>query len=88
MTVLAEVAFPKCIVPVKYVTKLTAILKVVNLSKASTTEPRKRKKKNQNPKKKKNRVFLIKYIREDMRPRIMAALVQPPVADRTAGRPL
>lgn len=35
VTVLAEAALPKCITPVKYVTKLTAIPNVVNLSHAS-----------------------------------------------------
>jgi hypothetical protein len=38
VTVLAEEAFPKCIVPVKYVTKFTAMPIVVNLSHASTPE--------------------------------------------------
>lgn len=36
VTVLAEVAFPRCIEFVKYVTRLTAIPSVVNLSHAST----------------------------------------------------
>ena len=38
VTVLAEVAFPKCMVPVKYVTKFTAIPSVVSLSTASPPE--------------------------------------------------
>lgn len=38
VTVLAELALPKCIVPVKYVTKFTATPIVVNLSHASTPE--------------------------------------------------
>ena len=38
VTVLAELALPKCIVPVKYVTRLTAIPSVVNLSQASTPD--------------------------------------------------
>jgi len=38
VTMLAEEAFPKCIVPVKYVTKFTAMPIVVNLSHASTPE--------------------------------------------------
>lgn len=40
VTVFAELAFPKCIVPVKYVTKFTAIPKVANLSHASTPKKR------------------------------------------------
>lgn len=36
VTMLAEEALPKCIVPVKYVTKFTAMPIVVNLSHAST----------------------------------------------------
>jgi hypothetical protein len=35
VTVLAEVALPRCIVPVRYVTRLTAIPSVVSLSIAS-----------------------------------------------------
>lgn len=35
VTVLAAVALPKCIVPVKYVTRLTPIPNVVSLSTAS-----------------------------------------------------
>lgn len=35
VTVLAALALPKCIVPVKYVTRFTAIPSVVNLSHAS-----------------------------------------------------
>ena len=35
VTVLAAVALPKCIVPVKYVTRLTPIPNVVNRSTAS-----------------------------------------------------
>ena len=38
VTVLAEVAFPKCMVPVIYVTKFTAIPSVVSLSTASPPE--------------------------------------------------
>lgn len=38
VTVLAEVAFPRCMVPVRYVTRLTAIPSVVNLSQASPPE--------------------------------------------------
>lgn len=38
VTVLAELALPKCIVSVKYVTKLTAMPRVVNLSHASTPD--------------------------------------------------
>lgn len=38
VTVLAEVALPKCMVPVKYVTKFTAIPNVVSLSNSSTPE--------------------------------------------------
>lgn len=44
VTVLAEVAFPKCITPVKYVTKLNAIPKVINLSHVSTPAPQERTK--------------------------------------------
>lgn len=39
VTVLAEVALPKCITPVKYVTKLKAIPSVINLSHVSTPAP-------------------------------------------------
>lgn len=35
VTVFAAVALPRCMVSVKYVTRLTAIPKVVNLSQAS-----------------------------------------------------
>lgn len=42
VTVLAELALPKCIVPVKYVTRLTAIPSVVNLSQASTPDTKSR----------------------------------------------
>jgi len=38
VTVFAEFALPKCMVPVKYVTKFTATPIVVNLSLASTPE--------------------------------------------------
>ena len=38
VTVVAEVALPKCMVFVKYVTKLTAIPSVVSLSHASTPD--------------------------------------------------
>lgn len=38
VTVVAEVALPKCMVPVKYVTILTAIPNVVSLSHASTPD--------------------------------------------------
>lgn len=38
VTILAEVALPKCMVPVKYVTKLTAMPNVVSLSHSSTPE--------------------------------------------------
>lgn len=38
VTVFAELAFPKCIVPVKYVTKFTAIPNVTSLSIASTPD--------------------------------------------------
>lgn len=38
VTVLADVALPKCMVSVKYGTKLTAIPNVINLSQASLPE--------------------------------------------------
>ena len=36
VTLLAAAALPRCMVPVKYVTRFTAIPSVVSLSKAST----------------------------------------------------
>jgi len=48
VTVLAELALPKCIVPVKYVTKFTATPIVVNLSLASTPEINQREQKETN----------------------------------------
>lgn len=38
VTLLAALALPKCMVPVKYVTRFTAMPNVVNLSKASTPD--------------------------------------------------
>lgn len=38
VTMLAESAFPKCIVPVKYVTKFTVMPSVANLSATSPPE--------------------------------------------------
>lgn len=46
VTMLAEAALPKCIVPVKYVTKFTAMPSVVNLS--ITSPPDEQRKKNAN----------------------------------------
>ena len=40
VTVFADVAFPKCITPVKYVTKLNAIPSVISLSLVSTPKNR------------------------------------------------
>lgn len=44
VTVLAEVALPKCIVRVKYVRRFTAIPSVVSLSQVSTPDQSNKKK--------------------------------------------